>query len=73
MLLFAEMHNKNTENYGDFCFCGDFEERKPENERKKGGKNFISRLFLFIVLKMWLLFLRKFYVLTMKKTLQSGL
>lgn len=73
MLLFAEVHNKNTENYGNFCFCGDFEERKPENERKKGGKIFILRLFLFIVLKMWLLFLRKFYVLTMKKTLQSGL
>ena len=52
MLLSTEIHNKNTENYGDFCFCGDFGERKPENERKKGGKNFISRLFLFSLLKM---------------------
>lgn len=52
MLLFTETHNKNTEIYGDFYFCGDFEERKPENERKKGGKNFILRVFLFSLLKM---------------------
>ena len=51
MLLFVKMNNKNTENYGDFCFCGDFGERKPENRRKKGGKNFISRVFLFSLLK----------------------
>ena len=71
MLIFLKMHNENAEICGDFRFRGNFEERNPENEWKKGGKIFILRLFLFIMLKMRLQFMRKFYVLTMEKTLQS--